>query len=272
MSATRPNRPLPEAPAEHVRPALDYVPIQLPSRGRFYGPKSVIPTPELPNGEVQIRKMRVAEEEKLHTAGGNMLTKLGKLISAVTKLPEKFDPNSLLVVDRFYLLLALRTLCFGSNYTIQFKCSTCGASNKHVVDITKDLTEKTADENSVEPVPIDLPDAGVTITMRYRRGIDEVEELRVARQAEARGEDGTPLQEQLRRRIVEIDGETEINPLKKMDFIRSLTATDSLKIRSVLNEVEPGVDLTIHPECTRCNASNELEVPFTNEFFRPTSL
>lgn len=80
------------------------------------------------------------------------------------------------------------------------------------------------------------------------------------------------MQEQLRRRIVEIDGAVESNPLKKMDFVRSLTATDSLKIRSTLNAVEPGVDLTIHPECSRCGASNELEVPFTNEFFRPAGL
>lgn len=258
-------------PAPETSP-LGYTPFELPSRGLFYGPDSVIPTPDIPNGRIEVRKMRIAEEEALSSGGGDVLSKLSKIVQAVTILPKGFDPMSLLITDRFFVLLALRRLGLGPIYPVTFRCSECGAHNKVNIDIVNELSMKTGTEGVREPLLIDLPDAKVQVGMRFRRGFDEVEIARERRRAETRGTDLPLIQENLRRQLVEIDGEPVTNAMVKMDLIRKLTQTDNARIRVTLEKSEPGIDTTITPECRRCQFVNEFDMPFTNEFFRPTDV
>lgn len=261
-----------EAAPKHELSPLGYHDIELPSKGAFYGPDAVIPTPPLPGGIVAIRKMRMAEEEQLASGGGDILTKLSRIIVAVTKLPNGFDPQSLLITDRFYILLALRRIALGPNYPVTFRCSECNAHNKVTINIVEELSLREVADDLSEPVFVDLPDAGVQVGLRFRRGIDEVEVAREVRRAEARGMDAPVRQENLKRQIVEIDGERVTNPMKKLDLVRQLTQTDLASIRVTMGKHEPGVDLTVYPECRRCQFVNEFEMPFTNEFFFPSDL
>lgn len=252
-------------------PSLAYAPTTLPSRGRLYGPESVVPTPEIPGGVVEIRKMTIAEDELLASSGGSALVRLSKLIANCTKLPASFDAEKLLIADRVFLLIAIRTHTFGPNYQIQFKCRHCRHPNKRSVDVLSTLNEKPLADEIVEPFTVTLPDAGVTIGLRFTRGFDEQEALKMAKAAEARGQAATPIRDQLRQLIAEIDGEPVKNPMARIDLINRLTAVDLAAIRGANAKAEFGVDLTIYPDCERCEASNELDMPFDVDFFRPTS-
>lgn len=260
----------PATPESPRTPSLAYAPTTLPSRGRLYGPESIVPTPEIAGGVVEIRKMTIAEDELLATAGGSALVRLSKLIANCTKLPSGFDPEKLLIVDRVFLLLAIRTHTFGANYQIQFKCRACRHPNKRTVDVVSTLNEKSLGENVVEPFEVRLPDAGVTIGLRFTRGFDEHEALKMAKAAEARGQAATPIRDQLRQLIASIDGEVVTNPLARIDLINRMTAVDLAAIRTANAKNEFGVDLTVYPECERCETSNELDMPFDVDFFRPT--
>lgn len=262
----------PAAPIAEVESSpLGYTPIVLPSRGVLYGPQSPLPTPELPGGVVEIRKMRMAEEEALWGGGGDTLSKLSKIIRAVTRLPKGFDPQDMLITDRFMILIALRRLGLGSKYTVQFRCSECNAQNKTVIDIVEELEEDAAPDDLREPVFVTLPDANVQVGLRFRRGIDEVEVTREARRNEARGKEGGEMTAQLSRQIMEIDGEVP-TPFQKMDLMKRITQTDLRDIRLALEKHEPGINTTVYQECRRCQFMNDFSMPFTNEFFRPAQL
>tara|TARA_R100001086_G_scaffold201006_1_gene117239 strand:- start:2963 stop:3844 length:882 start_codon:yes stop_codon:yes gene_type:complete len=272
--AAAPEEPAVEqARAEAPTPSpLGYTDITLPSRGAFYGPNSVVPTPALPGGVVAIRQMRVAEEEHLATAGGDVIAKIAKIIEAVTRLPAGFRPDQLLVTDRLFIMIALRRITFGPNYPVTFRCDECGANNREVIDVVQELNEKAAADDASEPVLVDLPDAGKRIGLRFFRGFDELEAARDARRAEARGQPQTPVSARLMRQIVEIDGDDSINAFAKKDLVAQMTAADSARVRKTMLDAETGIDLTLYQPCAKCGAVNEFDMPFTAEFFRPTDL
>lgn len=261
------------AQAEPPRtPDLAYTEIQLPSRGILYGPDAVIKTPPLPEGRVQIRKMRIEEDEILAGSGGSALTRVSKIIARCSKLPQGFDAEHLLVSDRMFLLMAIRTHTFGPIYQIQFQCPHCKHRNpKRPVNIVTELSEKLLPEDVREPLDVKLPDLGTTIGIRLLRGIDEHETVKAAKAAETRGHIGTPVQDQLRLIIVTIDGEPVTNPLRRIDLIRQFTAADIVAVRETLDQHDFGVDTTVIPNCEKCEAAVELDMPFGTDFLRPTT-
>ena len=251
-------------------PDAAYVEVQLPSRGLLYGPDAVVKTPPLPEGRVQIRKMLIQDDEILSGSGGSALTRVSKVLARCSKLPEGFDPESLLLADRMFLLLTIRTHTFGPIYHIQFRCPHCRTQNsKHPVNVVEELSEKPLTADVTEPIEVKLPDLGPRIGIRLLRGMDEHSIIRAAKEAEARGQTGTPVQDQLRQLIVTIDGEPVTNPLHRMDLVRQFTAADLLAVRKALDAHDFGVDTTVHPTCSRCEAAVELDMPFGSDFLRP---
>jgi len=264
----------PAAPAAPTlkTPDIAYVEIQLPSRGHLYGPTAVIKTPPIPEGRVQLRKMLIQEDEILSSSGGSALTRISKVLARCARLPEGFDPEHLLVADRMFLLLSIRTHTFGPLYQIQFQCPECRHRNpKRPINIVEELSEKILSDEVHEPIDVKLPDLGVTVGIRLLRPQDEHAVVRAAKDAEARGHSGTPIQDQLRQIIVAIDGETVTNPVQRMDLVRQFTAQDLVAIREALDRHDFGVDTTIRPTCERCEAAVELDMPFGADFLRPAA-
>jgi hypothetical protein len=260
------------AAAASPTPEIAYTEVQLPSRGLLYGPEAVIKTPALPEGRVQIRKMLIAEDEILAGSGGTALTRLSKVLARTTKLPQGFDPEHLLVQDRMFLLLTVRTHTFGPHYEIAFRCPHCRANNaKRSINVVEALNEKPLNPDVREPIDVLLPDAGCRVGIRLARGLDEQALVRAAREAESRGQTGTPLQDQFRQIIVTIDNEPVANPLQRLDLIRRFSSADVLAIRKAQDAVEFGVDTTIYPNCEKCEAAVELDMPFGADFFRPAT-
>ena len=256
--------------AETKTPGLAYVPVTLPSKRRLYGPDAVIPTPAIEGGVVEIRKMLIAEDEILASSGGTVLTRLGKVMSQCSRLPQGFDPNKLLLLDRLYLLLAIRSHTFGSHYQVAFKCPECGHQNKTDIDVVTDLDETPLDDDFVEPFDVILPDLNVIVGLRLLRGIDESDALRQVKAAKARGMEPTPVQDQLRQIIVTIDGEKVENPMTRIDLIRRMSAVDVRAVREAMVNADFGVDLSTSLECSKCSTVTAMGVPFGPDFFRPT--
>lgn len=264
----KPKNPPPEAPAPAAPVALAFVPVVLPSKGLLYGPNAVIKTPEMPGGTVQIRKMTIREDEILASSGGSPVTRLNKLIANTTKLPTGFDPDLLLTDDRVFLLLALRTHSYGPNYEVQFNCRFCRSANKQTVDVVQQLKEVPLSEDVIEPFEVKLPDAGVTVGLRMMRGVDDAEAIKSAKVSQARGTAGTPIQDQIRRLLVTIDGETS-DPLVKLSLVQNLTASDLRLIRQATEKLDFGVDFEVTLTCNRCEQPNLMDMPFGTDFFRP---
>ena len=251
------------APAP-TAPTLEYFSFILPSRGVLYGDA-------IPGGEVQFRKLRSKEQVLITQTGAR---KVDAAINACLRLPNQFDPQDLLLTDRFGIMLALRTRTFGPDYHFKWTCDECGFTHpRWPVNITDDLNENPAKPGLKEPVEIELPDLEKTLAFRFLRGRDEKAATANARRHRMQtGDRDDPSHLfQLAAGLVSLDGEDFENAIARQEFMEnSLTARDLIVIEEAIDEWEPGYDLRLYPACDNCGATNQKRMPFTGEFFRPS--
>ena len=72
---------------------------------------------------------------------------------------------------------------------------------------------------------------------------------------------------QLKRAIVSVDGVTDRNQITR--FVDNLPALDARFLRSLFRNINPELDMNQVFECASCGYEEEMEVPFTVEFFWP---
>jgi len=239
----------------------------LPSRGQLYQGR-------LPDGTVQIRPLRAREQAKLMQQGGGIVGKVDAIISTCLKLPEGIRPKELLLVDRFAVLLALRTKTFGPEYSFDYRCQDCGEQQKGHINIVEDFDERTPDSDLEEPFEIELPDEGKKVKMRFLRGEDEDQITKNAKRIKMQSNDSDDPSYLIRlaMQIVEVEDEDpeKIKSLVfRQRFIEDISASDLCVLEDAMNELEPGIDTRIYPECGKCAYVNEMTMPFSAEFFRP---
>ena len=75
------------------------------------------------------------------------------------------------------------------------------------------------------------------------------------------------LTDQLRATIISVNGSKEQKNVNK--FIDVMPAMDSRFLRTIYDKLMPNVDLTQHFDCHSCGFEQEMEVPFTTDFFWP---
>jgi len=239
----------------------------LPSRGQLYQGR-------LPDGIVQIRPLRAREQAKLMQQGGGIVGKVDSIISTCLKLPEGIKSKELLLVDRFAVLLALRTKTFGPEYTFDYRCQDCGEQQKGHINIVEDFDERTPDSDLAEPFDIELPDEGKVVKMRFLRGEDEDQIAKNSKRVKMQSNDSADPSYLIRlaMQIMAIDGEDPEKMRSLVDrqkFIEGISAGDLCVLEDAMNDLEPGIDTRIYPECSKCAYVNEMTMPFSAEFFRP---
>jgi hypothetical protein len=250
--------------AEEPMSEHQYITVVLPSRGELNGDK-------IPGGKIEVRKM-CAPDEALLVSGSNV-DRISKLLIACVRLPNGTPLSELLVTERFFALLAIRTVTFGPKYDYTYTCEKCGAANKDSVDITTDFPEhKAPDGTFEEPVYADLPDKRCRVGLRFMRGFDEDKIAKKSKRLKMQSLD-TADDSYIYRiglSLTSRDGAEFGSPLDKEDFVRSLTSLDIAYIRAAIEKGEPRIETDVYPECAKCHHIHEMDFPMTAEFFRPT--
>lgn len=239
----------------------------LPSRGQLYGDR-------LPGGEVQIRPLKAREQAKLMQQGGGIIGKVDAIITTCLRLPDGIRHKELLLTDRFAVLLALRTKTFGPEYTFDYRCQGCAEQQKGHINIIEDFDEVVPDVDLTEPVEVELPDLGKKVKLRFLRGEDEEQATKNARRVKMQSNDSDDPSYLIRlaMQVVEIEDEDsdKMKPLPfRQRWVENLSASDLCVLEDEMNELEPGIDTRIYPECGKCAYVNEMAMPFSAEFFRP---
>ncbi len=247
-----------------MKPPISYTSFVLPSRGALYEGR-------IPDGKVELRKLTVGEEIIIQSNSVG-LDLIGKLIDNCVKLPLGFDSQQLLLGDRLALLIAMRVHTFGAKYAYSYPCRHCETSNKATVDLGVDIKPREIMPGQTEPITVTLPDAGVTVSLCFLRGKDETQVSRSARSLQMKSNDPNDpsLLTRMAIQLVAVDGEPIKTPAEKEEFVRFLTMPDAALWRQTIDDIEPGVDLGITAECRNCGGINEMALPFTADFFRPT--
>jgi hypothetical protein len=216
-------------------------------------PYDLIPLPS--KGLLYPGKQETIEVEYLTAMDENILTsqnllRSGKFVDVLLKRKIKnknIDPKDLLIGDRNAILIWLRATGYGEKYPVTLTMDD-GEEFESEVDLTtlkqKQLGAK-PDENGL--FDFELPMTKKRIKFRLLTAKDEDElSKRMEAQQKRKAEYTDAITHKLGLQIMSIDGRTDKEWI--FNYVRVMPARDSLALRKYINEIEPGMDLTISVE------------------------
>jgi len=180
---------------------------------------------------------------------------------------ETLDWSKVLVADRFYTLLQIRSLTFGDDYAFSVQCQSAGCRERFEWELSlKELPIRPLSEAAKEAFA-----AGNRFEARLKDGrklwfklMTGADEMRAA-SALRNGRDGMLLTA-LALRIVEIESVADKD---KRTFLEEMEMADATALLDEFDEADGGVETSIDVECPHCMGVQEVELPFERGFFLP---
>ena len=261
------SNPVPASVLDFVTPT-EFV--DLPSAGRFYGTSHPLHNQET----VEIRYMTAKDEDILTSQ--TLLRKgiaLEKFLQNVI-IDKSIDPGSLLIGDRNAILVAARITGYGAEYETKTVCPGCGAKYPFSFDLNQGNVYAGDDLEGLDTTltkrgtfVVSLPFTKVKAEIRLLTGADETAIAQSLAKRKKASALESSLTRQLARCIVALNDDTDQNTIQR--FAELMPAFDSRHIRKAIKAVTPNLDLTQDFQCSECNHEQEMEVPFTVDFFWP---
>ncbi len=241
--------------------------VPLPSGGRVYPVETGLHNVK----SVEIRAMTAREEDILTSRA---LIKKGTVITELIKscLTDKnLDVDDMISGDRNALMTAIRITGYGSEYSAETDCPSCGEKGRGDFQ----LTELPMKELAIEPVAeganlfeFNLPVTKKRVHFRFLTGKDENEIQTIMERRKKQGWSADNLvTTRLKHQIVAIDGVKDRNKITQ--FIKNMPARDSLALRKHIDKNEPGVEMKSWYDCPSCMESSEVRLPMGASFFWP---
>ena len=246
--------------------------VELPSRGRYY-PEG---HPLCGKGEIEIRHMTAKDEDILTS---ETLIRKGIAVERLLQnvvVDKSIDVKSMLIGDKNALVIAARITGYGSDYHTQATCPSCFKSVEQKFDLDKkamyyandgDLAENNIAMNSNGIFALTVPASKATVEVRLMTGHDEEYLNKISENKRKNKLPESTLTDQLRRMIVSVNGDNSGNMISS--FIEHMPARDSRYLRTSYQKVIPDIKLAQEFSCASCGHTQELEVPFTVDFFWP---
>jgi rRNA maturation protein Nop10 len=217
------------------------VEVELPSECRAY-------TLEDDGAPVTVRPMTFEDEKALVSAkkGDDPVNLVLQRCTTNLKIPD------LLSMDKLFLIMKLREISYGDDYSTLLICSHCSAENPTTVKLSH-LNVNPVPDDFKDPMEVTLPTINKKAKVRLPRVRDE---RMLADPAEAL--------EQVWRFVSEIEGHTDKSIIAPV--IDQLPLKD---IRTILNAIKTdyGVDTKIKFECTNCGGVTVVDLPIDANFF-----
>ena len=173
--------------------------------------------------------------------------------------------------DRNALMVALRVTGYGADYHVEVDCPACQARSKQVFN----LSELQIKPLTLEPVTlgqnlfeVTLPVTKKSVRFKFLTGADEEEIMTIQeRKKKAGGMSDNLVTTRLQFCLMAVDGKVEKNLINS--FIRNMPAKDSLFLRKVIDQNEPGIDMKSYMDCPSCSENSEVRIPLGASFFWP---
>jgi transcription elongation factor Elf1 len=216
-------------------------PVKLPSEGRFYPNKTA---------EVIISPIKFEDEKQLATSIKNNVNPINLILEKCTK---NVDVNSLLLIDKLFLLLKIREISYGEQYPARITCPKCNSSAEVNIKLNE-LIVNYIPEEITDPREVTLPKLKKEVEVRFPRVSDE------------------PFmnnQEQVYNNLWRFV--TKLNGISDPIFIsKAIPKMHIMDVKVILNNIMRN-DLGLNPKfiysCMDCGAESEMEVPINENFF-----
>ena len=250
--------------------ALQYVVptelVELPTKGLFYPEGHPLHNKQ----EIEIKSMTAKEEDLL--VNKSLLQKgiaLDRVLQSIIVDPA-IRLDDIFIGDKNAIIVAARVSAYGADYSANVTCPSCTATQKYSFDLD-DRSIKYANDAEIPGVEItdrgtfrlQLPRSKAIVETKLLCGHDEKQLIKKGKKTDP------SLTDQFRTFIVSVDGVEDRNLVDQ--FINVMPAFDSKFLRETYSKIIPNIDLTQYFECTSCGHSQDMEVPFTVEFFWPRS-
>ena len=268
-----PNTPSPQTPTPtSTNKLLDFVSptqfVDLPSKGRFYPENHPLHNKD----SVEIRFMTAKDEDILSSES---LLKKGIAIDRFVQnviLNKQIPIDSLLIGDKNAILVASRISGYGNLYETEVICPSCSAKNQLSFDLNSvkihygnPESEKT--ENG--KYSLKLPVSKVNLELRLLTSKDEKIMVKKIREAQKKKDQSTAITDQYKMMIVSAQGVTDRFQIAQ--FVDLMPVEDSKMLRKFYKQISPNIEMKEDFECISCGFEQELEVPFSADFFWPKS-
>ena len=243
--------------------------IQLPSRGLLYN-DAIRQT----NGKIRVAALTTLEEKIFSGSGNTPESKLDMVFDRCVDCGD-FPPRDMILGDRMFCLMHIRSLSYGDKYSFPFSCVRCGQQATQELDLLKDIPLTVADENFREPYEVTLPVSGSVVGLKYFRGSDESKVASYTEKNSRQGRIDLTLGDisyvyRLARHIVTVDGKQLPFKADTLKFVERLEGPDSIEFRSAVESHFIGFAMTVAIACKFCGfVHDDVGVPMTGEFFRP---
>jgi len=246
----------------------------LPSKGIFYDGK-------IPEGKVRVRPMTLEVDKIMATSRlAQTGQALEKMYEHCVRLPNGFDHMDLLVGDRAFLLFYLRGITHGNDYEFVVTCSNeaCKQQSAQSYDLNKLWGKVRSSKYQREPIRVDLPyfskllgrDVWADVKFLRQRDITRIEKKMKIRRAAVPGVDqslDSTIEENLNMAIVSVNGVTD--QMKISAVVARMHSKDIAIVRDTINIDAPGIDTDIEIRCPHCEQQIKIDLPITENFFRP---
>jgi|TARA_R110000796_G_scaffold4659_2_gene17889 hypothetical protein len=244
--------------------------VDLPSRGEFYPEDHPLHNKET----VEIRYMTARDEDIL--VNKSFIQKgvvLDKLLESVI-LDKNISIPSLLGGDKSAILIATRVTGYGSEYETKVACPSCGDVGDFSFDLNEASTITTPEDSGLEydkteygTFLVKTPRTSATIELKPSTGHDED---KIAKTNKMRQKNGLPelgLTDIMMAYMVSVDGNSDRSHI--ISFVDSMPAMDARFVRLSHSKLMPSIDVAQQFKCNSCDHEQEMEVPFTSDFFWP---
>jgi len=250
--------------------------ITLPSNGIYYGQNHWSNVP-VPGGKIKVKPWGLKEEEIMTTT---RYVRTGRSLDMVLdrccKFPNGFKSTDLLIGDRNFLLYYFRGISYGDDYEFGVTCTNddCKAVSRHDISLSELLKNiRQATIVGKEPFRVKLPDASKQMGsdffagIRFPRAFDATNiKRRVDMSKKLHDKIDNSLEAMFESLIVSAGGSEDQSKIQ--EFIGLLSARDSSVIRDFISSKGPGFDPTIDIVCPECENEMNMELPFSENFFR----
>lgn len=243
--------------------------VDLPSEGKFY-PEG---HPLHGKDTIEIKYMTAKDEDILTSKS---LIKKGLAVDRFLQnilVDKNIKVDDLVVSDRNALVIAARITGYGANYETKVICPSCETPQKYEFDLSElkttkgELDQLEAKLTEKNTILITLPKTEWVVEVRLMTGVDEKWLASTAEKKRKHKLTESAMTDQLKRVTVSIQGVTDQATIAKA--IDRMPAIDSKYLRVAYKKVVPNIDATQTFVCEKCDAEQEVSLPFSADFFWP---
>jgi hypothetical protein len=201
-------------------------------------------------------------------------TMLSHLISSCL-IDKRINVADLVSGDKNALLVAIRAVGYGVDYSPEISCPACEKKQPFHIDLSKlplkllDLSKLNQVEEYKNEFYVQLPASKKNITFKF---LTSGEEEAMLAEMEARRKKGIaeqPITQRMFAMIQSVEGRRDRSLIMK--FVSNMLGMDSVFLRKYYDDHEPGIDMSSEFVCSGCGHTEVLTVPIGPTFLWPNA-